>query len=125
VWLLQPIKPQTDGLNTLQLRDNTLKDIIHALVKTHFVRKIAQQHSKEYDVVRGKGQEHFLLCADGGETDFLQGKDSSSSFMALLASGKHLRLVSGSKSTTSATMLTARRECRRGQWQAPFANHLR
>ncbi|KAL9115248.1 MAG: hypothetical protein Q9227_001042 [Pyrenula ochraceoflavens] len=55
LWLLQPIKPQFEGLRNLQLRDDNFKDTIQALVRTHFIQKKAQQKSDfEYDVVRGK-----------------------------------------------------------------------
>ena len=57
LWLLQPIKPQNDGLHNLQLRDQSFKNTIQALVRTHFLQKSAQQTSDfEYDVVRGKGK---------------------------------------------------------------------
>ena len=56
LWLLQPIKPQTDGLRNLQLKDNTLKDTVQALVRTHFIQKNAQQTlDLDYDNVRGRG----------------------------------------------------------------------
>lgn len=57
LWGLQPIKAQKDGLDNLQLKDNTLKNTLQALVKTHFLHK-QTQHSPdfEYDIVRGKGK---------------------------------------------------------------------
>ena len=61
LWLLQPIEPQLDGLRNLQLRDDSFKDIIQALVRTHFMQKNTRQASDfEYDVVRGKGDSNYI-----------------------------------------------------------------
>ncbi|MCJ1391233.1 hypothetical protein MMC18_004095 [Xylographa bjoerkii] len=61
-WLLQPIKPQIESLHNLQLKDDTFKDTIQALVRTHFIQKNAQQTVDfEYDVVRGKGKGLVIL----------------------------------------------------------------
>lgn len=59
LWLsgLQPIKAKTEGLDSLQLEDNTFKDTLQALVKTHFMQKQTQNSPTfEYDIVRGKGK---------------------------------------------------------------------
>ena len=57
LWSLQPIKARTEGLDNLQLKDNTFKDTLQALVKTHFMQTQAQSSSNfEYDIVRGKGK---------------------------------------------------------------------
>jgi hypothetical protein len=55
LWLsaLQPIRAQTEGLRNLQLKDNSFKDTLQALVKMHFRRKASQV---EYEIVRGKGE---------------------------------------------------------------------
>lgn len=55
LWNLQPIEPRLDGLRSLHLRDDN-KQIIQALVKTHFIKKgYAREKSSDFDVVRGKG----------------------------------------------------------------------
>lgn len=62
LWGLQPIKAKIDGLHNLQLKDNTFKDTLQALVKTHFVQR--QSHNLgnfEYDIVRGKGRGLVIL----------------------------------------------------------------
>jgi hypothetical protein len=59
VWLLglQPIKAKNEGLENLQLKDNSFKDTLQALVRMHFKQQQAQNVSKyEYDIVRGKGK---------------------------------------------------------------------
>jgi len=57
LWGLQPIKAKTEGLDNLQLKDNTFKDTLQALVKTHFMQRQAQHLPDfEYDIVRGKGK---------------------------------------------------------------------
>lgn len=59
VWLLglQPIKAKTEGLDNLQLKDNSFKDKLQALVKMHFMQQQTQHTSNyEYDIVRGKGK---------------------------------------------------------------------
>jgi hypothetical protein len=55
LWLsaLQPIRAQTEGLRNLQLKDNSFKETLQALVKMHFRRKASQV---EYEIVRGKGK---------------------------------------------------------------------
>ena len=56
VWGLQPIRAKKEGLENLQLKDNTFKDTLQALVRTHFMQKQAQNSPDfEYDIVRGKG----------------------------------------------------------------------
>ena len=51
-----------DGLNTLQLSDNSYKDTLQALVKTHFMQKQSgDTQNFEYDIVRGKGKGLVVL----------------------------------------------------------------
>jgi SpoVK/Ycf46/Vps4 family AAA+-type ATPase len=60
--MLQPIRAKMDGLNTLQLEDNTFKDTLQALVKTHFMQRLGQETNHfEYDIVRGKGRGLVIL----------------------------------------------------------------
>ncbi|KAI1616221.1 hypothetical protein EDD36DRAFT_461111 [Exophiala viscosa] len=64
LWLaaLQPIKAKSEGLNNLQLKDNTFKDTLRALVNTHFMQKLTQHSPNfEYDIVRGKGRGLVIL----------------------------------------------------------------
>src|SRR4051812_48388279 len=62
LWGLQPIKAQSEGLNNLQLKDNSFKQTLQALVKTHFMQKQAQNSPNfEYDIVRGKGKGLIIL----------------------------------------------------------------
>ena len=62
LWGLQPIKAKTEGLDNLQLKDNTFKDTLQALVKTHFMQKQTQNSPNfEYDIVRGKGKSNALV----------------------------------------------------------------
>jgi hypothetical protein len=59
LWLhgLQPIKAKTEGLDNLQLKDNSFKDTLQALVKMHFMQQQTQHTSKyEYNIHRGKGK---------------------------------------------------------------------
>ena len=54
---LQPIKAKTEGLDNLQLKDNSFKDTLQALVKMHFMQQQQKSASQyEYDIVRGKGK---------------------------------------------------------------------
>ncbi|KAJ9616702.1 hypothetical protein H2200_000421 [Cladophialophora chaetospira] len=62
LWGLQAIKAKTEGLDNLQLKDNTFKDTLQALVKTHFLQKQSQNSPDfEYDIVRGKGKGLVIL----------------------------------------------------------------
>lgn len=63
LWGLEKISAQSDGLKNLQLKDNTLRDTIHALVKTHFIQKASTQRNgtMETDLVRGKGRGLIFL----------------------------------------------------------------
>jgi signal recognition particle GTPase len=79
LWLsaLQPIRAKNDGLNNLQLKDNTFKDTLQALVKTHFSQRSSQcSNHFEYDIVRGKGRGLVILLhgAPGLGKTFTAGK---------------------------------------------------
>lgn len=59
LWLsgLQPIQAKTEGLQNLQLADNTFKDTLQALVKMHFVQKLTQKSPNfENEIAQGKGK---------------------------------------------------------------------
>ena len=59
---MQPIKPQIESLHNLQLRDDTFKDTIQALVRTHFIQKNTRHTTDfEYDVIRGKGNISYFF----------------------------------------------------------------
>lgn len=61
LWALQPIEKQSHSLNNLQLRNDTFKDTIFALVESHFRQISHQSRNLEYDVVKGKGKGLIIL----------------------------------------------------------------
>ncbi|MCJ1385544.1 hypothetical protein MMC17_008667 [Xylographa soralifera] len=94
--LLEPIKPQIESLHNLQLRDDTFKDIIQALVRTHFIQKDTQQVSDfEYDIVRGKGKGLVILLhgAPGVGKTFTAGKSSTETFIRIIKLNIYLESV--------------------------------
>lgn len=61
MWALQPIEKSSSSLENLQLRKDSFKETIYALVESHF-RQVSQHAADlEYDIVKGKGKGLIIL----------------------------------------------------------------
>lgn len=63
LWALSPIVKQEESLHHLQLHDNSFKNTVQSLVRSHFRQRIymTQDTEIEYDVIRGKGKGLIIL----------------------------------------------------------------
>lgn len=105
LWNLVPIQSQNESLCHLQLRDNTLKDVVQNLVNSHF-RRAEQQVTWEHDIIEGKGKGLIVLLHGAPGT----GKTSTAESVAAACGRPLLQITCGDLGLTPVDVERALKE---------------